>query len=63
MHDPGVHRWEKRRRGETKGLSYSVGQLERRKMTTGLEKIKLQGRAPQGDGIWNYRISRVSQDL
>ena len=23
----------------------------------------LQGRAPQRDGIWNYRVSRVSQDL
>ena len=23
----------------------------------------LRGRAPQRDGIWNYRISRVSQDL
>jgi hypothetical protein len=23
----------------------------------------LQGRAPQRDGIWNYRLSRVSQDL
>ena len=23
----------------------------------------LQGRSPQRDGIWNYRVSRVSQDL
>jgi hypothetical protein len=23
----------------------------------------LQGRAPQRDGIWNYRVSRVSRDL
>jgi hypothetical protein len=23
----------------------------------------LQGRAPQRDGIWNYRLSRVSRDL
>jgi hypothetical protein len=23
----------------------------------------LQGRAPQRDGIWNYRISRVSRQL
>jgi hypothetical protein len=23
----------------------------------------LRGRAPQRDGIWNYRVSRVSRDL
>jgi hypothetical protein len=23
----------------------------------------LQGRAPQRDGIWNYRVSRIAQDL
>ena len=23
----------------------------------------LQGRAPQRDGIWNYRVAMVSQDL
>jgi ribulose-5-phosphate 4-epimerase/fuculose-1-phosphate aldolase len=23
----------------------------------------LQGRAPQRDGIWNYRVSRVARDL
>ena len=26
-------------------------------------QAELQGRAPQRDGIWNYRVSRVSQDL
>ena len=63
MHDPEVHRWEKRRRGETKGLSYSVGQLERRKMATALEKIKLAGQSTPGGRHLELSDQPSSQDL